>query len=118
VLVVEDDDGVRATAQRVLQRAGIEVVVARSGEEALELLARDAAGVDVVLSDVVMARMTGIELASEVEKRWPRARAVLMSGYTPEALAHRGAGAPREILRKPFTPEELLDRVRAAFVTV
>jgi FixJ family two-component response regulator len=116
VVVVDDEESVRRSSSRLLSRAGFEVIEAASAEEAFALGDAHERPVDVVLSDVVMPGMTGIELAGAVSERWPRAEVVLFSGFTPAALARHeltGAQAP-VILQKPLERQELVDAVAAA----
>src|SRR4051812_30223001 len=114
ILVVDDDAAVLLTTARLLQRAGFETLEVGSPAEALELI-RDE-HVDVLLSDVVMPEMTGLELAAAVRERHPGIEVVLMSGFTPAALVRHnltGDGAPA-ILQKPIARDELIAAVAEA----
>ncbi len=115
VLCVEDDDTLRRLTASVLEHAGYRVLVAGDGAEALASLRARGGSVDLVITDVVMPRMSGRELV-EVLRAEGRARAVLfLSGYTASAVAHGGGlGDEVEFLSKPFTPDELLRAVRDA----
>ncbi|MCK6482494.1 MAG: response regulator, partial [Planctomycetes bacterium] len=84
VLVAEDDDAVRALTTRVLKRRGYDVPTAASGEEALELATRHRAHLDLLLTDVVMTKMTGRELADAVRQLHPEIRVLFVSGYTDD----------------------------------
>jgi PAS domain S-box-containing protein len=115
VLLVEDDAGVRAAAQRVLERAGYTVLLASTGAEALEVIERHGASVGVVLTDLVMPEMGGRELADHLNVRWPQTKIVFMSGYTEDAASRASVLAPGALfLDKPFTPETLARKVRGA----
>jgi signal transduction histidine kinase/CheY-like chemotaxis protein len=103
VLLVEDNEAVGEFAEALLRELGHRVVRARSGEEALEL-AR-AARFDVVLTDVVMPAMSGLELAEALDKMHPRVPVVLTTGYSDE-IARSGAGG-RPVLLKPYRLEAL-----------
>jgi PAS domain S-box-containing protein len=108
VLVVEDVDVVRRTVVTALQRAGARVTAVIDGWYALEFLAGDAS-VDVVLTDLVMPRMGGLQLARELHKLRPELPVAFMSGYADnevvESIARDHPDQP--LLRKPFAIEEL-----------
>jgi PAS domain S-box-containing protein len=111
ILVVEDDAGVAAVVAGILRGCGYRILEACDGERAIELM--DQPGVepiDLLLTDVVMPRMSGPELAARLRERRPDLRVLCMSGYE-SAGAH-----PRrfETLQKPFAPDDLIARVRAA----
>jgi len=118
VLVVEDEAQLRALAERTLARAGFRVLTAADGVAALEVLARGDVAVDVVLSDVVMPRLGGPELARRIRAERPDARILFMTGYAEgDAFgADAEALSDIEVLRKPFTPAELVRAVRRAIV--
>jgi PAS domain S-box-containing protein len=108
VLVVEDEPTVRQMASRALAELGYQVVEARDGAEALELLGRQEAKVRLMVADVVMPGMDGPELARQVLALRPGLAVLFMSGYTDDEVVRRGlldAGQP--FLQKPFTPEVL-----------
>jgi two-component system cell cycle sensor histidine kinase/response regulator CckA len=114
VLVVEDEDAVRDIARRVLERAGFRVLVARHGADALAVLAHADAPVDLLLTDMVMPEMGGLELAARAAERAPNVRIILMSGYTDADVGTIGRGERVEgFLSKPFTAESLLEAVRS-----
>jgi PAS domain S-box-containing protein len=113
VLLVEDEDAVRALASRVLAEQGYAVLEARNGREALELLARPDHGIDLVLTDVVMPDVGGVELADRVAAAHPDVRIVYMSGYSEGDKLHPGVrSSPYPFLQKPFSPESLAVRIR------
>jgi CheY-like chemotaxis protein len=111
VLVVDDEEAVRRFALRVLEREGFRVFEARDGVEALELVKQGQA-FDVVVSDIVMPRLNGVELMQALSTSNPELPVILMSGYASEALAELGIAAPCAILGKPFPAERLLEEVR------
>jgi two-component system, cell cycle sensor histidine kinase and response regulator CckA len=112
VLLVEDEAVVRSVVERTLQRAGYSVVVATSGDEALELTQHDSR-FDLLISDVVMPGVSGWELGKRLRGRWPKLRILYMSGYTEDVVNDDGvAGLGAPFLQKPFLPVDLLAAVR------
>jgi two-component system, cell cycle sensor histidine kinase and response regulator CckA len=111
VLVVDDEAAVRRFAVRVLQREGYEVLEAADGLEALEMLRAGKVTVDLIVSDIVMPRMNGVELMQAVTESDPRIPVVLMSGYATAALSELGIATPCSIVPKPFPAERLLAEV-------
>jgi PAS domain S-box-containing protein len=113
VLVVEDDDLVRSFVQRALHTAGYEVTTAVDGEHALELIQSAASPFDLVLTDVVMPRLGGLELAQRLELIRPELPVLFMSGYFDDLLdVSQVEDRPDLLLRKPFSPTDLRARVR------
>jgi signal transduction histidine kinase/ActR/RegA family two-component response regulator len=115
VLVVEDEDTVRELIERILHRNRYVVLSTSSGGEALDVLRTQGDDVDVVLTDVVMPVMTGIELMHEMRERDLPHPVIFMSGYTDDSFAdpslmERAAG----FLPKPFNEESVLDAIEAA----
>jgi two-component system, cell cycle sensor histidine kinase and response regulator CckA len=110
ILVVDDDPVVRELVCRMLAEGGYGTSEAAHGAEALAFVQAGLA-VDLVLSDVVMPELTGVELLEAVSVSHPDLPVLLMSGYAVEDLAARGIAAPCGILVKPFTQERLLDEV-------
>ena len=99
----------------LLRQAGCEVVEARDGVEALELFDDDASRVGLVVSDLIMPRLGGVELGRRLRARFPRLPVLLMSGYADGAGVQVLREEPgRPFLKKPFTPEALANAVRAA----
>ncbi|HEU5304657.1 MAG TPA: response regulator [Gemmatimonadales bacterium] len=112
VLIVDDEGAVRRFAARILEGEGYSVVEARDGAEALELIQKALASPDVVLSDIVMPRLNGVELMRALASSHPGLPVILMSGYATDALADLGIMAPCAVLSKPFPVERLLEEVR------
>jgi CheY-like chemotaxis protein len=112
VLLVEDDDGVRAFAKEVLSRAGYVVQSARNGADALAQLGARDLTIDVVVTDVVMPEMGGRELVEHLRRRQPDLPVLYMSGYTDDSrmLGELGATDAR-LLEKPFTADALENAV-------
>jgi PAS domain S-box-containing protein len=116
ILLVEDEASVRDVSTRLLEQAGYEVLVAQSGEEALELAAA-AKSLDLLVTDVVMPGLSGREVADLLTKARPGLKVLFMSGYTEDAVVQRGVLAGEvALLEKPFTREGLLAAVRRVLV--
>jgi len=109
VLVAEDQDHVRALVIGVLRTAGYDVTDARDGAEALECLRSRRGAFDLVLSDLVMPRMTGQELFAAARAECLAPPFLFMSGYSEQALPAQSHGSG--LLPKPFTPDQLLRAV-------
>jgi len=114
VLLVEDDASVRAMARRALLSHGYVVLEAGDGPQALRLEHDHGSRIDVLLTDVVMPRMSGRELAGKLTRLRPALRVVYMSGYSSDAVQLRGISPDAGILSKPFTPAALARAVREA----
>jgi two-component system, cell cycle sensor histidine kinase and response regulator CckA len=112
VLVVDDESIVLRFASRVLTEAGYSVITAQDGAEALKLIRGRTEPVRVVVSDIVMPRLNGVQLLETLSASHPDLPIILMSGYAPTQLADRGIAAPCSVLAKPFAPELLLAEVR------
>ncbi len=114
VLVADDEHAVRAIASRILQREGYRVLQATDGTKALKLIERLGAP-HLLLTDVKMAGMSGVELARRVHERWPTVPIVFMSGYSSDELALQGAPIPAaRLLTKPFAADDLMTSVAEA----
>jgi two-component system, cell cycle sensor histidine kinase and response regulator CckA len=113
ILLVEDEDGVRTIAAKLLTQRGYNVTAAADGEEALEILEDDPEGFDLVLSDVVMPGLDGPGLLKAARPYLGRARVVFMSGYAEQDFA-KTLEDERSIsfLPKPFTLAQLAERVK------
>ena len=108
ILLVDDEELVLSLGQAVLGSYGYQVLTAPGGEDALDLLAEKEGKVDLVIIDWIMPRMTGKELSDEIRKEYPTIPILLTSGY----VNLPGAASDEEFLQKPFTTQELLQRVR------
>jgi CheY-like chemotaxis protein len=115
ILVVEDEIQVRRLAAAMLKRLSYRVVEAESAEEALRICSDAKAGIDLVLTDVVMPRISGPELARRLQESCPDIAAIYMSGYPQHEVQRRsGLADLTPMLRKPFTIESLDQAVRQA----
>jgi CheY-like chemotaxis protein len=112
ILVVEDEDGVRAITKRILEEAGYDVLVAADPLIALEM-ASDGTSIDLLLTDVIMPGLSGRELAYRLLSMRPALKTIFMSGYNDEIIARQGVLEDGlSFLQKPFGPEDLLTIVR------
>jgi len=113
VLLVEDDSQVRTLAHTILRRHGYHVIEAASGDEALSLSERHDGPIHLVLTDVIMPRMSGRELAERIAELRPEARILFMSGYTDDAIVHHGVlSSEMSFVQKPILPGPLLAKIR------
>jgi CheY-like chemotaxis protein len=114
IMVVEDEQMVRALASTILERQGYHVVACASGAEALALMkSLERQPVDLLLTDLVMPGMSGRELAERVVSQRPNVRVLYTSGYTEDVVIHRGiADDDMQFLAKPYSVQELSRRVR------
>ena len=114
VLVVEDQAEVRGFAVTVLQAYGYRVLQAESVDQALEVCAREGRPIHLVLTDVVMPKASGRELADRLREMWPGIRLLFMSGYTNNIVIQHGVlDEDTEFIQKPFSPADLARKVRA-----
>jgi signal transduction histidine kinase len=115
IMVVDDEESVRAVTGRLLERLGYSVVEAADGAAALELLAAGEQRISCVLLDLTMPGMNGEELLRHLRQVRPTLPVVVMSGYSEEELSQRLAGLhPNGILHKPFTLDKLRISLRQA----
>jgi len=113
ILLVEDSDVVRAVIANMLVNGGFTVLQASGGKEALALSRRGDASIDLLLTDIVMPEMSGVELADRLERERPDMRILFMTGYAEEVVVNEGyLGKHGECIGKPFTQEQITKRVR------
>ena len=113
ILVVEDEDDVREIVTETLRELGYKVYVARNGIDALELIQTNKVKINLLLTDVVMPKMDGRELAIQLTEAMPHVYVLYMSGYTDNTIVHRGILDPgTQFIQKPVTPISLAKKVR------
>jgi two-component system, cell cycle sensor histidine kinase and response regulator CckA len=118
ILVVEDEEVLRNLVRDVLRTHGYALLVAGTGEEALAIAERHEGPIDLVMSDIVLPGMSGLELVDRMAKARPRAKVLLMSGYADETIARHGVLDPAvPFLQKPFQLHDLTHRVREVLDT-
>ncbi|HXV85935.1 MAG TPA: response regulator, partial [Gemmatimonadales bacterium] len=118
VLLVEDEAGLRNLARRALESAGYRVITAGDGVEALESVRAENGILHLLLTDVIMPRMSGRDLAAALSAERPDLRVLFMSGYTDDVIARHGVlEAGTNLLQKPFTTDRLVRRVREVLDT-
>ncbi len=110
ILLVEDEESVRRLARAFLENRGYTVLEARDGAHAIELCERQSQLIHLMVTDVVMPKMSGHELAQRVAPLRPDMRVLFVSGYTGDSLAQLGPSAA--FLEKPFGPGDLVKKVR------
>lgn len=113
ILLVEDDVGVRELARAILQNGGYRIVEAPGGEEAARLYKESREPIHLILTDVVMPRMSGRELVIRLQPLRPETKVLYMSGYTENSIVNQGALEEGiHYIQKPFTMEALAHAVR------
>jgi PAS domain S-box-containing protein len=113
VLLVEDEQGLRVLARRILESHGYAVIEASGGEEALRISRRHQSPIDLLLTDAVMPGMGGSDLAREIAAERPATRVLYMSGYTDDAVVRQGhLDEGSAFIQKPFASDALVQKVR------
>jgi two-component system cell cycle sensor histidine kinase/response regulator CckA len=112
ILLVEDDSAVRAVSERALLRFGFQVLSAPSGEEAIGFAREHPGPIHLMLTDIMMPGMNGVELARAVCRHRPGIHVFYMSGYADQDLVREGLLEPgTQFMQKPFSPRELSERL-------
>jgi nitrogen-specific signal transduction histidine kinase len=116
ILLVDDEEGVRRLVSAVLKTNGYEVLDAPNGVSAMAAYEKNGHKIDMVLTDVVMPQMNGLELGKRLAEQAPELKVLYMSGYRDHAIVGEGESA-KPFLLKPFTPDVLLAKVREVLDT-
>ena len=115
LLIVEDDDSVRTLAARALERDGHNVTTATDGARGLDMIRQALGGYDLVVSDIRMPEMDGIEMATAAAREFPTMKIMLMTGYADQReRAEELNGIILDVVQKPFTLAEIRARVGRA----
>lgn len=117
ILLVDDEDTVRRVTERLLQKLGYAVTATQGAETALEILETTEDPFDLVLTDVVMPGMTGIEMGEEIRRRYPDQRILFTSGYTTREYGREPGQPPQPFMPKPFSMADLARTVRRVLET-
>ena len=113
MLLVEDEDGVRELVSQILVKNGYKVIEAAEGEEALRICDSRPERLDLLLTDVVLKSMNGGELAQLLVAKYPHLKVLYMSGYSDDAVEHRGVFSGNSaFLQKPFSTRALVQKMR------
>ncbi|MFI5248122.1 MAG: response regulator, partial [Nitrospirales bacterium] len=114
VLLAEDQAIIKETMRECLENNGYKVLEAHNGEDALDIAERYSGTIDVLVTDIVMPRVRGLELARRVGRLYPEIVVVFMSGYSEEALVESGllTETNATLIQKPFEPEVLVAKMR------
>jgi CheY-like chemotaxis protein len=113
ILVAEDEDGVRHIVTQMLREQGYTVLAASGGAEAIQIAQSHTGPVQLLVSDVMMPRMSGPELAQRLRGLRPDIRVLFVSGYADSEIVREGELEPNtDFLQKPFTREQLASKVR------
>lgn len=112
ILLTDDDAAIRTTCRRLLSAAGYRVLEADSGRTALAALASEPSDIHLLLTDLVMTDMSGFDLAKEAHRRCPSLRVLCISGYLDRERPEDTPGLTLNFLQKPFSAEELFEKVR------
>ena len=114
VLLAEDQSSIRSVLREFLESEGYKVLEAQNGNEALEIARHYTGSLDVLVADVIMPQLRGIELAKRLTETYPGICVILMSGYSEDALVENRLLSERNmtLIQKPFDPEELAQKIR------
>lgn len=113
VLIAEDDPGIRSILQSALDRAGYKPMIAVNGAEALEAFRKDPGAIDIILFDLIMPVMSGLDAYEKIKEIRPDVPALFMSGYSADILRRKGiAEGTLQIISKPVSPSEVLRSLR------
>jgi two-component system, cell cycle sensor histidine kinase and response regulator CckA len=118
IVVAEDDEGVRVLTTDILEKHGYNVITANTNEELVRVLERSDKPIDLLLTDVIMPGMNGMDLYKQLKTMFSHLKVVFMSGYTDDVVAHHGILEEGVLfIQKPFTISSLTSRIRDALDT-
>ncbi len=113
ILVIDDEDIVRTSCSRTLTPSGYEVRLAQNGQEGLKIMGEDK--VDIVLTDLKMPDMDGIEVLRKIKQDWPEVEVIIITGYQTVDTAVKSIKLGAfDYIEKPFTPDALINAVSKA----
>ena len=113
ILVADDEASIRKLVCDTIEPLGYKIIEAANGEEALELIQKNEGKINLLITDVIMPKMTGKKLAEAVYAEYPEIKVLYMSGYTDNVIAHQGVLAPNiEFINKPLVPSLLTKKIR------
>jgi len=113
ILVVDDNPIILNLIKKILSSFGYRLFLASSGEQALALTKKKDINVDLLLTDVIMPGMNGMELAHTLKAKQSKVKVVFMSGYTDDVITHFGVLAPGEFfIQKPIIPSKLINKLK------
>ena len=110
ILLVEDDKLVRSVIVEVLNNYGYVMLTASNGQDGFEVFLKNQYELDLVIADVIMPKMSGIELSQEIEKVHPKTKLFFMSGYSEQVNNLEDMGV--NYIKKPFDPLDLVKKIR------
>ena len=105
--MVDDSSKIRPLIVHILEIAGYEVMAAEGAEQALDILAQADSRIDLLVTDLMLPRMSGIELGKRAHERWPEMKVLYMSGYDAYASGQT------DFIEKPFKPDVLVEKVQS-----
>jgi CheY-like chemotaxis protein len=114
ILLVDDEPVIRNLGRTVLQRHGYRVVLAEDGREAVEIYQREHPGIDLVILDLTMPRLSGRDTLRHLQEFAPEVRVIFSSGYTAEQIPEPGKDGVLGFVNKPYRPQDLIRVVRQA----
>jgi two-component system cell cycle sensor histidine kinase/response regulator CckA len=114
VLVVDDDSLALDLIELMIAPLGYKVILAESGEEALEVAENNGGKIDLLLTDIMLPGLTGLDLVKQFIKKYPKTKILFMSGYLCPSVAHQDvAHSEKAFVLKPFTTDTLAKKMRA-----
>lgn len=112
ILIVEDEDAVRKVIKTVVEEQGYRVLEARNGDEALQLVVEDDLDITVIITDIVMPKLSGNKLGEYISVLYPQVKILYISGYMDDDVLHSFIRSDVFFLQKPFSPDQLLNKLR------